>query len=76
MLACDCQGQWLYRCYSVWGDCYFRCGGIFIVIFYLVVMTVDIPGCLACWSVNVMSEVLFLVQSKRNLLLFNSVLSL
>ena len=22
--------------------------------FYLVVMTVDIPGCLACWSVNVM----------------------
>ena len=54
MLACDCQGQWLYRCYSVWGDCYFRCGGIFIVIFYLVVMTVDIPGCLASWSVNVM----------------------
>lgn len=25
-----------------------------LLFFYLVVMTVDIPGCLACWSVNVM----------------------
>lgn len=36
------------------GGLLFSLWGIFIVIFYLVVMTVDIPGCLACWSVNVM----------------------
>ena len=54
MFACDCQGQWLYQCYSVWRDCYFLLWWHIHCYFYLVLTTVDILGCLACWFVNVM----------------------